>query len=263
MTLAQKLRLDGQVALVTGASSGLGAHFAGVLAEAGATVAIAARRLDRLARLAESIRDGGGKAKPFVLDVTDPAAVEASLASIERDLGPLRILINNAGIAETGAFLDLTEEQWRRQMDVNFDGVLRVGRAAAKRMAAHGQGGSIVNTASVAGILVGKGLAAYAVSKAAVVHLTKAMALELAPLNIRVNALAPGYFPTELNEDFLKSETGRKMLARFPMPRAGRLEELDGPLLVLASDAGSYMTGTILTVDGGTLLIGRMTQGGG
>jgi NAD(P)-dependent dehydrogenase (short-subunit alcohol dehydrogenase family) len=255
MTLAQKLRLDGQVALVTGASSGFGAHFSRVLAEAGATVAVAARRADRLTALAQSIRDGGGKAEPFALDVTDSASIEAALGAIERDLGPIRILVNNAGIAETGPFLDLTDEQWRHQMDVNFDGVLRVGRAVAKRMAARGAGGSIVNTASVAGFLVGKGLSAYAVSKAAVVHLTKAMALELAPLNIRVNALAPGYFPTELNENFLKSDAGRKMLARYPMPRAGRLEELDGPLLLLASEAGSYMTGTILTVDGGTLLL--------
>ena len=256
MTLSQKLRLDGQVALVSGASSGFGAHFAKVLAEAGAHVAVAARRVDRLAALAQAIRDGGGKAWPVAMDVTDPASVDAAMASVERDLGPISILINNAGIAETGPFLDLSEEQWRRQMDVNFDGVLRVGRAAAHRMAAHGKGGSIVNTASVAGFLVGKGLAAYSVSKAAVVHLTKAMALELAPLNIRVNALAPGYFPTELNENFLKSEAGQKMLARYPIPRAGRLEELDGPLLLLASDAGSYMTGTVLTVDGGTLLTG-------
>ena len=256
MTLAQKLRLDGQVALVTGASSGFGAHFAKVLADAGAKVAVAARRLDRLEALTASIRNGGGQAAAVAMDVTDPTSVDAALAAIEQDLGPIRILINNAGIAETGAFLDLTEEQWRRQFDVNFDGVVRVGRAAAKRMAAHEAGGSIVNTASVAGMLVAKGLSAYAVSKAAVVHLTKAMALELAPLNIRVNALAPGYFPTELNEHFLQSDAGRKMLARYPIPRAGRLEELDGPLLLLASEAGSYITGTILTVDGGALLLG-------
>jgi NAD(P)-dependent dehydrogenase (short-subunit alcohol dehydrogenase family) len=256
MTLAARLRLDGQVALVTGASSGFGAHFSRVLAEAGATVAVAARRLDRLNAVATSIVDYGGKAAAFAMDVTDPASIDTALTAIERDLGPIRVLVNNAGIAETGPFLELTDEHWRRQMDVNFDGVLRVGRAASKRMAAHGKGGCIVNTASVAGFLVAKGLSAYATSKAAVVHLTKAMALELAPLNIRVNALAPGYFPTELNENFLKSDAGLKMLARYPMPRAGRLEELDGPLLLLASEAGSYMTGTILTVDGGTLLMG-------
>ncbi len=256
MTLAQKMRLDGQVALVTGASSGFGAHFARVLAEAGAHVALAARRRDRLETLAQSIRTGGGKAEPFAMDVTDPASIDAALSAIARDFGPVRILVNNAGIAETGPFLDLTDQQWRHQLDVNFDGVLRVGRAVAKRMAADGKGGSIVNTASVAGFIVGKGLAAYSVSKAAVIHLTKAMALELAPMGIRVNALAPGYFPTELNEHYLKSEAGRKMLARFPMPRAGRLDELDGPLLLLASEAGSFMTGTILTVDGGTLLLG-------
>ncbi len=255
MTLPRTMRLDGQIALVTGASSGFGAHFATTLAAAGAHVALAARRQDRLETLAQTIGAAGGTAKPFVMDVTDTAGVDTTIATIARDLGPIRILVNNAGIAETGPFLDLTEAQWQHQFGVNFDGVLRVGRSVAKHMAAHGQGGSIINTASIAGFLVGKGLAAYSVSKAAVIHLTKAMALELAPMNIRVNALAPGYFPTELNENFLKSERGRRMLERFPMPRAGRLEELDGPLLLLASDAGSYMTGTILTVDGGTLLV--------
>ena len=251
-----RFRLDGRVALVTGASSGLGAHFARVLADAGAHVALAARRLDRLEAIAAEIERSGGKAIAVSMDVTGGASVAAAIAETERRLGPLKILVANAGIAEAGAFLDQPDDRWRHQMDVNVDGVRRAGQAAARAMAAHGKGGVIVNTASVAGAVVVRNLSAYAVSKAAVIHLTKAMALELAPLGIRVNALAPGYFPTELNASFLASEAGRKMLARFPMPRAGRLEEIDGPLLLLASDAGSYMTGTILTVDGGTLLVG-------
>jgi NAD(P)-dependent dehydrogenase (short-subunit alcohol dehydrogenase family) len=254
LSIADRLTLTGKVALVTGASSGLGAHFAAVLAEAGARVAVAARRADRLDGLVADIAAAGGKAASIALDVEDQASVEAAMEAVEQRLGPLGILINNAGTAETGPFLDLTEQQWRHQLAVNLDGVVRVGRAAAKAMQRHGKGGAIINTASISGFLVSKGMAAYGASKAAVIHLTKSMALELAPLGIRVNALAPGYFPTEINQHFLASERGKRMLAQFPMQRAGRLEELDGPLLLLASDAGSYLTGSILVVDGGTLL---------
>ena len=254
MNLSDRFRLDGRVAFVTGASSGLGAHFAATLVAAGAPVVIAARRADRLAALAKSLREAGGTVLTVELDVTDPASVEAAVAAGEAALGPIQILINNAGVGEPASFLDTTEDQWRHHLGVNLDGVARVGRAVAKRMVAHGKGGSIVNTASIVGFMVARGISAYAVSKAAVVQLTKAMALELAPHKIRVNALAPGYVPTEINADFLASDTGKKMLSRFPMQRAGRLDELDGPLLLLASDAGSYMTGSIIVVDGGTLL---------
>ena len=254
MTFSDRVRLDGRVAFVTGASSGLGAHFASTLVTAGAVVAIAARRAGRLEALAKSIREAGGTVLTVELDVTDPASVEAAVAATEAALGPIQILINNAGVGEPASFLDTTEDQWRHHLGVNLDGVARVGRVVAKRMVAHGKGGSIVNTASIVGFMVARGISAYAVSKAAVVQLTKAMALELAPHKIRVNALAPGYVPTEINADFLASDTGKKMLSRFPMQRAGRLDELDGPLLLLASDAGSYMTGSIIVVDGGTLL---------
>lgn len=249
--------LEGRCALVTGASSGLGRHFALVLARAGAKVAIAARRVERLEALAVEIRSAGGTATVVALDVTDPAAVPRAFDAVETALGPIDILINNAGVATGTWFTKLTEESWREVLDVNLDGVFRVGREAAARMAARKSGGSIVNIASVLGLGVLKAVAPYAVSKAAVIQLTKAMALELARDNIRVNALAPGYIATELNADYLASDAGKRMIARVPLGRAGELDDLDGPLLLLASDAGRYITGSVIVIDGGqTLSIG-------
>ena len=247
------LSLAGRTALVTGASSGLGRHFARVLAGAGARVALAARRLDRLEALTAELRATGASAHTVALDVTDPTAIAPAFDAAERALGPVTVLVNNAGVPSGSYLLKTTEEEWRSVLSVNLDGVFRVGQEAARRMRAHG-GGSIVNIASILGLGVLKTLAPYATSKAAVIQLTKAMALEFARDNIRVNAIAPGYVVTELNEAFLASDAGRKLLAKGPFGRAGRLEELDGPLLLLASDAGSYMTGSVLTVDGGTLL---------
>ena len=246
--------LAGKVALVTGASSGLGQHFAGVLAAAGASVAIAARRIDRLEALAAGIRAKGGKAHPVALDVTDPESVRAAFAAAETALGPVTVLINNAGISDGAFFLRMTEAQWRGVLDVNLDGVFRVGQEGARRMVAAGQGGSIVNIASIVGLGAIKTLGAYAASKAAVIALTRNMALELARENIRVNALAPGYISTEMNDAFWETEPGKRMIAHIPFRRLGRLAELDGPLLLLASEAGSFMTGSVLTVDGGHLL---------
>lgn len=246
--------LAGRTALVTGASSGLGKHFARVLAGAGAKVVVCARRVDRLEALAGEIAAAGGEAKPVAMDVTSGASIEAAFDEAEAALGPVSVLVNNAGIPSSSYFLKMPEEEWRSVLDVNLDGVFRVGQAAAKRMAARGAGGAIVNIASVLGLGVLKTLAPYAVSKAGVIQLTKAMALELARDGIRVNAIAPGYIVTEMNEDFLAGAAGQKLLAKVPMTRAGDLRELDGPLLLLASDAGSYMTGSVVTVDGGTLL---------
>jgi NAD(P)-dependent dehydrogenase (short-subunit alcohol dehydrogenase family) len=245
--------LSGRTALVTGASSGLGRHFARVLAKAGASVALAARRVDRLQALADEITRSGGKACAVALDVTDPTAIPPAFDAAEKALGPVTILVNNAGVPSGSFVLKTTEEEWRSVLSVNLDGVFRVGQEAARRMKVAG-GGSIINISSILGFGVLKTLAPYATSKAAVIQLTKAMALELARDNIRVNAIAPGYVVTELNEDFLKSDAGQRLLSKAPMQRAGRLAELDGPLLLLASDAGSYMTGSVLTVDGGTLL---------
>ncbi|MCL4764598.1 MAG: glucose 1-dehydrogenase [Hyphomicrobiaceae bacterium] len=246
--------LKGRTALVTGASSGLGRHFAGVLARAGARVAVAARRLDRLEALAEEIRSMGGEAVAVALDVTEPESVGRAFDQAEARYGPVTVLVNNAGVPANTFFMSLTEADWRQVLDVNLDGVFRVGQEAARRMIAAGTGGSIVNIASVLGLGVLKAVAPYAASKAAVIQLTKAMALELARERIRVNALAPGYAVTEFNDEFLASDSGRKLLARVPFGRAADPAELDGPLLLLASDAGSYMTGSVLVVDGGSLL---------
>lgn len=248
--------LAGRAALVTGASSGLGRHFAEILARHGSKVVLAARRVDRLEALKSTIEAAGGSALVAGLDVTDTASVGACFAAAEQAFGAVDIVVNNAGVPSAGWFVDTTDAQWRQVLDVNLDGVFRVARAAAHHMKAHGRGGSIINVASILGFTVLKGVAPYAVSKAAVIQLTKAMALELARDRIRVNALAPGYLATELNSDYLASDAGRKLVSRIPLQRVGSLEELDGPLLLLASDAGAFMTGSVLSVDGGHSLAG-------
>jgi NAD(P)-dependent dehydrogenase (short-subunit alcohol dehydrogenase family) len=248
------LSLAGKTALVTGASSGLGEHFARVLAGAGAAVALAARRLDRLRQLEAEIRAAGGKAWAVELDVSDPPSVARAFEAAQASAGPITIIINNAGVPSGSYFVKTSEEEWRDVMAVNLDGVFRIGREAARRMIASGTGGSIVNIASILGFGAIKSLSAYAASKAAVVSLTKSMALELARERIRVNAIAPGYFSTEINAGFLESAAGRRLLSKVPMGRAGNLAELDGPLLLLASEAGAFMTGSVITVDGGHLL---------
>jgi NAD(P)-dependent dehydrogenase (short-subunit alcohol dehydrogenase family) len=251
--VSELFSLQGRTALVTGASSGLGRHFAQVLSRAGANVVLAARRLDRLQSLAAEIEREGGKALAVALDVTDAGAVKRAFDAAQA-IGPVTILVNNAGVPSGSFFTKTSEEEWRSVLAVNLDGVFRVGQEAARRMVANGTGGSIINIASILGFGVSKTLSAYAASKAAVVSLTKSMALELARDRIRVNALAPGYFSTEINDTFLASDTGKRMLAGVPLKRAGELEELDGPLLLLASNAGSFMTGSVITVDGGHLL---------
>ncbi|MGE0853069.1 MAG: SDR family NAD(P)-dependent oxidoreductase [Hyphomicrobiaceae bacterium] len=246
--------LAGRTALVTGASSGFGRRFAQVLAGAGAKVGLAARRIDVLRQLEAEIRADGGQAQAFAMDVTDRASVAGAVAEAEAALGPVTVLVNNAGIPSGAFFTKTTEEEWRSVMSVNLDGVYRVGQEAARRMVANRTGGSIINIASLLGFGVIKGLSTYSTTKAAVISLTRSMALELARDRIRVNALAPGYFATEFNVEYLASEAGRRMMARVPMARAGAVEELDGPLLLLASDAGAFMTGSVVTVDGGHLL---------
>lgn len=242
--------LSGRTALVTGASSGLGAHFARVLAKAGADVILGARRKDELAAVAGEIRAAGGNCSAVHLDVTKTASIDA----LGTELGRLDILVNNAGLVREANALDQSEADWDVVIDTNLKGMFLLSKAVAAIMRDRKRGGSIINIASILGLRQGGGVLPYAVSKAGAIQLTKTMALELARFGIRVNAIAPGYLDTDLNGDFWKTEPGKAMIRRIPQRRLGRLEDLDGPLLLLASDASAYMTGSVLTVDGGHLV---------
>jgi len=246
-----ELSLKGHTALVTGANGGLGAHFARTLASAGAAVAIAARRVDSLRQVQDDIVSAGGRASAVALDVTDAAAVARAFDEASAALGPVTVVVNNAGIAITKPILDHTEDDWNQVIEVNLNGAWRVAQAAARHMVKNAKGGSIVNIASILGLRVSAQVPSYAASKAALIQLTKAMALELARHKIRVNALAPGYVETGINREFFASEPGQALVKRVPQRRIGQPGELDGALLLLASDAGSYMTGAVIAVDGG------------
>ena len=248
--------LNARHALVTGASSGLGRHFAGVLAAAGARVSVAARRQEALAQTVETLRATGAEAQSLRMDVTDAASVEQALAQAEAGFGPVDILVNNAGVTGTRAAIDVSETDWSSVIDTNLTGSWKVAQHTARRMIQHGNGGSIINIASILGLRVAGGVAPYAVSKAALVQMTKALALEWARHKIRVNAIAPGYIETDLNQDFFASDAGKALIRRIPQRRLGEARELDGALLLLASDAGSYMTGSVIAVDGGHLVSG-------
>ena len=243
--------LAGKVALVTGASGGLGCHFARTLADAGARVALAARRKEQLEANVASI--GADRAIAVALDVTDPESVDRALVEVADRLGPATIVVNNSGVTATRSALDLDPDEWDQIMDTNLKGAWLVARAAARQLIDAKLPGSIVNIASILGFRVAGHVAAYTASKAALVQLTRALALEWARHRIRVNAIAPGYVETDLNRDFFASDAGKAMIARIPQRRLGRLEDLDGPLLLLASDASAYMTGSVLVVDGGHL----------
>jgi NAD(P)-dependent dehydrogenase (short-subunit alcohol dehydrogenase family) len=248
-----QFRLDGQVALVTGASSGLGEHFAVLLAARGARVAVAARRADKLQALVERITAAGGTAAAFALDVADPASVGSCFEQLA-GWGTPDVVVNNAGVTVTKPLLQQTPDDWDAVIDTNLKGCWLVATEAARRMVAAGKGGSIVNVASILGERVAGGVAPYAISKAGVIQATKAMALELARHGIRVNALLPGYVATDLNRGFLESEAGQKLQSRIPSRRFSALEDLDGPMLLLASAAGSAMSGSALAVDGAHLV---------
>ena len=243
--------LNGKAAIVTGASSGLGRHFARTLAKAGAKVALAARRLEALGELARQIEAFDGRAIPVALDVTDAASVRACIDAAETELGPISILVNNAGLAIGAHRLDVTEQDWDRVLDTNLKGAWTMAQETARHMTRLGHGGSIVNIASALGLLGTGEVPAYCASKGGLVNLTRAMAADLARHDIRVNAIAPGYFETDMTRGHLESAAGKAMVKRIPMHRVGKAEDLDGVLLLLASDASRYMTGSVLTVDGG------------
>jgi 3-oxoacyl-[acyl-carrier protein] reductase len=254
MTASEIFDLHGKVALVTGASSGLGVRFAECLAESGAAVVLVARRADRLADLKARIEKSGGRALAVEADVRDRAAMAAAFDAAEKAFGTVTILVNNAGVAHAGRAVDMPEEEWRRILSTNLDAVFYCAQEAARRMLAAGSGGAIVNIASVLGFGVAKGVIAYATAKAGVIQMTKALALELAFKGIRVNAIAPGWIVTELNRDYLMSEKGEALKREIPIGRFGEERDLDGPLLLLVSDAGRFVTGTTIVADGGQVV---------
>jgi 3-oxoacyl-[acyl-carrier protein] reductase len=245
--------LTGRVALVTGASSGLGARFAEVLAANGAKVALVARRAERLETLKRKIEAAGGSAIAVAADVLDRTAMQHAFDAAEAGFGTVTILVNNAGVAHSGRAVELPEAEWRRVIGTNLDAVFFWAQEAARRMLAAEKKGAIVNIASVLGFGAAKGVVAYATAKAGVVQMTKALGLELAFRGVRVNAIAPGWFVTEINREYLTSPEGAALTREIPAGRFGAGGDLDGALLLLVSDAGAYIAGTTIVVDGGQL----------
>jgi NAD(P)-dependent dehydrogenase (short-subunit alcohol dehydrogenase family) len=255
MKAADMFNLAGRVALVTGASSGLGQQFARALADNGAAVALVARRADRLEAFKAELEKSGVKVIAIAADVNNADDRVRAFDEAEKAFGPVTILVNNAGVAQKSVrAIDVTPEEWRRVLSTDLDAVFYWAQEAARRMIAAQKQGSIINIASVLGFGVAKGVAAYAVAKAAVVQTTKALAVELAFKGVRVNAIAPGWFVTEINDKYLESEAGIAMKRDIPMGRFGKAGDLDGALLLLASDAGAYITGATIVVDGGQVV---------
>jgi NAD(P)-dependent dehydrogenase (short-subunit alcohol dehydrogenase family) len=243
-----------EIILITGASQGLGRQFARVLSAHGAAVALAARQTAKLKTLEEEIKAKGGRAVAVAMDVTDMASIATAIEAAEAALGPITVLINNAGIAVEKLAIDQTEEDWDAVIGANLKGAYFAATEIARRMIARKQDGNIVNIASVLGLSVMKFLSPYTISKAGIVQATKVMALELAGSGIRINALAPGYIDTEMNHKFWATPAGEKLTRRIPQRRVGSESDLDGAILLLASNASRYMTGSVVTVDGGFLL---------
>jgi NAD(P)-dependent dehydrogenase (short-subunit alcohol dehydrogenase family) len=246
--------LTGKLAIVTGGGTGLGRQFAMTLAQRGARVVLCARRVDKLEETAQAIRAAGGEAYCVPMDVTDGASIAVAFKQIAQ-YGVPHILINNAGSPSGPMLLSLEEELWDQVIDVNLKGAWLVAKAFTQQIADAGNtGGSIVNIASILGSSVQKGTGVYAAAKAGLLHLTRSMALEWARYGIRANAIAPGYYRTDIAADYLDSDAGKALVKRIPQRRLGQLENLDGVILLLASDASSYMTGSVVTVDGGLSL---------
>jgi NAD(P)-dependent dehydrogenase (short-subunit alcohol dehydrogenase family) len=251
VTALPSFDLANQVALVTGASSGIGRHLAELLAAAGAKVALAARRVDRLAEAAREIEAAGGECLPIACDVTRSDSVAAAVAVAENTLGALTILVNNAGVVVAKPALQHTEEEWDYVVDTNLKGAWLMAREFAQHLVDRQRPGRIVNIASVLGVRTIARVPSYTAAKAGLIHLTGVLAMELARYGILVNAIAPGYVETDFNRDFLRSDAGKKLAARIPLRRVARPDDLDGAMLLLASPAGAYITGAVIAVDGG------------
>ena len=249
--MSKQFDVAGRTALITGASAGLGRHFARVLAGAGAKVALAARRTDRLRALLTELEGAGHHAVALDMDVTSGASIRAAFARAEAALGPIDITVNNAGISIVKPALQMPEADWDQVVNTNLRGAWLVAQTAAQRLVATERAGSIVNIASILGLRTIGQVAPYNAAKAGLLHLTRVLAMEWARHRIRVNAIAPGYIETEMNSDFWSTPAGTRLIERIPQRRIGKPEDLDGPLLLLASDASAFMTGSVIVVDGG------------
>jgi NAD(P)-dependent dehydrogenase (short-subunit alcohol dehydrogenase family) len=257
--MAYQIDLSGRVALVTGASSGLGAQFARTLAAAGAGVVLAARRVERLKTLRAEIEAAGGDAHVVPLDVTDLDSIAAAVAHAETEMGSIDILVNNSGLSTTGKLQDVTAQEYDLMMNTNTRGAFFVAQAVARRMIARSTGtapgsftgGRIVNIASTAGLRVLSQIGVYAMSKAAVVHMTRAMALEWGRYGINVNALCPGYIDTEINHHHWQTEAGKRLVQMLPRKRVGQPQDLDAVLMLLCADQSHFVNGAVISADDG------------
>ena len=251
-----EVNFEGKIALITGASSGLGARFAKVLAQAGAQVVLASRRVERLKELRAEIEADGGAAHVVALDVTDYASIKSAVAHAETEAGPIDILVNNSGVSTTQRLLDVTPEDYAYMVDTNQRGAFFMAQEVAKRMIARAKGDPkkqhrIINIASVAGLRVLPQIGVYCMSKAAVVHMTKSMAVEWGRYGVNVNAICPGYIGTEINQEHFSTEQGRQLVNMLPRKRVGKPEDLDGLLLLLAGEESHFINGAIMTADDG------------
>jgi 3-oxoacyl-[acyl-carrier protein] reductase len=243
-----------EVVLITGASQGLGRHFARLLAAQDASVVLAARQLGKLESLTKEINSNGGRAAPALMDVTDRASVVRAFDVAEAQLGPVTVLINNAGVVVEKPALEQSEADWDKVLDSNLKGSFLAATEFARRVIARKGSGSIINISSVLGIGVIGHVSTYSASKAGLIQLTKSLALEWASKGIRVNALAPGYVDTEFNHEFWTTPAGERLIKGIPQRRLGHESDLDGAIMLLVSQASRYMTGSVITVDGGFLL---------